>query len=183
MHNIWIRLNSVTFFALSVLIGMAVMCAMSTYLHVGTPDVDVLRVNELKVLRNFRGKDNAELYLDIHADLRAAWHWNLKQLFVYVVAEYESKANTLNQIVIWDRIIENKEDAIIHLDRQEGKYALPDQGAELRDTTIQLKLKWDHMPYTGRTYEGEALGSKYTFPSKYVQSKVTKTKRNSKRLT
>ena len=26
-------------------------------------------------------------------DLRPAFHWNLKQLFVFVLAEYESKAN------------------------------------------------------------------------------------------
>ena len=28
-----------------------------------------------------------------YADLRPAFHWNLKQLFVFVVAEYESAAN------------------------------------------------------------------------------------------
>lgn len=26
-------------------------------------------------------------------DLRPAFHWNLKQLFVFVLAEYESEAN------------------------------------------------------------------------------------------
>lgn len=31
--------------------------------------------------------------LGIHTDLRPAFHWNLKQLFVFVVAEYESSTN------------------------------------------------------------------------------------------
>ncbi len=36
------------------------------------------------------------LYL---SDLRPAFHWNLKQLFVFVVAEYETKANVIESIV------------------------------------------------------------------------------------
>ena len=33
------------------------------------------------------------------------WNWNVKQLFVYVTAEYETKPNVLNQVVVWDTII------------------------------------------------------------------------------
>ena len=39
MHNIWVRLNAVIFFGLSVLLAMAVMTAISTYWHDG--DVEV----------------------------------------------------------------------------------------------------------------------------------------------
>lgn len=108
------------------------------------------------------------LELDLDADLRPAFHWNLKQLFVYVVAEYESKKNKLNQVVIWDAIIESVDDAHIQFKKQSVKYALIDQGSELRNKTIKLKLQWDHMPLTGRLYIHEKAGSPFTLPGKYV---------------
>ena len=169
MHNIWIRLNAVIFFALSVLFAMAVMCATSTFLHTAEPIVSVLRMNHLKTLRNHQGVDRALLAIDLHADMRPAFHWNLKQLFVYVVAEYPSKRNTLNQVVIWDTIIESRDDAVINIDKASIKYALTDQGAELRNMTVTLKLQWDHMPLTGRLYIAEAAGSQFTMPAKYVK--------------
>ena len=70
------------------------------------------RLKNLKSLRNHRGIDQAVMSFDLNADLRPAFHWNLKQLFVYVVAEYETSANPLNQVIIWDRIVKS----------QKGKY-------------------------------------------------------------
>lgn len=168
MHNFWVRVNSVVFFALTVLFAMASMAAISTYLHKGTPDVRSLRLNTLLSLRNHAGADRAVLNFDLDADMRPAFHWNLKQLFVFVVAEYESKKIPLNQVVIWDTIIESKDQAHVHFKNLSTKYALVDNGSDLRNRTIHLKLKWDHMPYTGRMYYGEAGGSSFTLPHKYV---------------
>ena len=44
------------------------------------------------------GHDQAILSLGIDADLRSVFNWNVKQLFVYVTAEYETEANVLNQV-------------------------------------------------------------------------------------
>ena len=49
-------------------------------------------------------------YFDLDADLSPVFNWNVKQLFVYVTAEYKSKTNELNQVVIWDKIVLDKED-------------------------------------------------------------------------
>ena len=38
---------------------------------------------------------------------------NVKQLFVMVTAEYATKSNPFNQVVIWDQIVETPEDAVI----------------------------------------------------------------------
>lgn len=46
--------------------------------------------------RQHGGQDRALLSFDLDADLRPAFHWNLKQLFVFVLAEYETKANVRN---------------------------------------------------------------------------------------
>lgn len=170
MHNVLTRLNNVVFFALTVLVSMAIMAAMSTYLHEGVPDIKLLKVSKLKTLRNHGGVDRALMTFDLEADMRPAFNWNVKQLFVYVLAEYKSEKNSLNQIVVWDKIVESEnmeEDAVIKLKKQSVKYALIDQGAELRNKTINFSLAWDHMPYTGRLYQGIGAGKQYKFPGKY----------------
>eukprot|EP00975_Prorocentrum_lima_P009433 2006135-Prorocentrum_lima.AAC.1 len=90
------------------------------------------------------------LTFDIDADLRGAFNWNVKQLFVFVVAEYATQTNPLNQVFIWDKIIEREEDAVIKQDNQFVKYALIDQGAELRGKDVTLRLVWEQMPLTGQ---------------------------------
>lgn len=167
MHNIWVRLNAVLFFALTVLLFLATLCAFSTYLHRGKPSLSVLRINTLESLRNHGGVDRALLRFDLKADLSQAFHWNIKQLFVFVVAEYESKANPLNQVIIWDKIVKSPAEAVLNYPNEFVKYALIDQGAELRNKTVTLKLMFDHMPLTGRLYNGVEGESTFTLPGKY----------------
>lgn len=50
--------------------------------------------------RNFReseGTDRLLLNIDLDADLGPAFNWNVKQLFAFVVAEYKTKTNPVNQ--------------------------------------------------------------------------------------
>jgi hypothetical protein len=61
----------------------------------------------------------------------------------------KSLTTSLKKVVIWDKIIERPEDAKLALDKATVEYGLIDQGADLRNTTIQLRLVWDHMPLTG----------------------------------
>ena len=96
-------------------------------------------------------------------DLRPIFHWNTKQLFLYLSAEYNNTQGVcshlpcfnvcsprkrvsnvplhraisnssqthsafqfqiINEVVIWDRIVRRKEDAIIHIDNVSNKYAV-----------------------------------------------------------
>ena len=50
------------------------------------------------------------------------------------------------------------------------KYALVDQGDELRGKDVKLQLMWDHMPITGLLYMGEQPieeASSFTLPTEY----------------
>ncbi|CAM6127140.1 unnamed protein product [Calypogeia fissa] len=69
------------------------------------PNVDVLR-------RLNNGNDEEKLTLNISGDLRSVFTWNTKQLFVFVVAEYKTPKNQINQVSLWDLIVERKEDAL-----------------------------------------------------------------------
>ncbi|CAM9564956.1 unnamed protein product [Choristocarpus tenellus] len=99
MHTKWVRLNAVVFFGLSVLLGLSVLTALSTYLHkAGFPDVRRLGVHRMRSFRTHQGVDRLLLNIDVEADLAPAFNWNVKQLFLFVVAEYTTKTNTVNQV-------------------------------------------------------------------------------------
>jgi len=55
------------------------------------------------------------LKIDLSADLEPLFNWNVKQLFLYLTAEYETKSNKINQVVLWDKIIKRGEKALIKI--------------------------------------------------------------------
>jgi len=191
MHTVWVRLNAVVFFGLTVLLGLSVLAALSKWGHQSRyqPVVSKLELKSLRSLKNHGGVDRALLSFDLHADMTPAFHWNIKQIFVYVVATYATPTNPKNQVVLWDRIIEAAEGPsplyggtpttgaagatgakIIKEDGVFVKYALVDQGSELRGREVELSLMWDHMPLTGTLFQGsmeEGSGSFFTLPTAY----------------
>ena len=117
--------------------------------------VKVLALNTLRSLKSHGGVDRALLSFDIQVDLTPAFHWNVKQLFVYVVAIYETPDGRDNQVVLWDKIIQasdNDHAKIISEENVFVKYALVDQGHQLRGQNVTLQLQWDHMPITGTVH-------------------------------
>lgn len=176
MHTVWVRLNAVFFFGLTVLLCLSLLAAVSKIGHTSShqPKIHTLKMNTMKSLKNHGGVDRALLSFDLHADMNPAFHWNIKQIFVYVVATYATPTNPKNQLVLWDRIIESSDDPVTKKILNEKnvfvKYGLVDQGAELRDTEVELSLMWDHMPLTGLLYVGaqkEGTASKFALPSEY----------------
>jgi signal peptidase complex subunit 3 len=148
------------------------LCAQSILEKIH-PVVHKLELRTLKSLKSHGGVDRALLSFDIHADMRPAFHWNVKQLFVYVVASYRTESKETNQVVIWDKIVENihsDDEKIIKEDNVFVKYALVDQGDELRGKDVNLQLMWDHMPITGTLYMKEQPRdntTSFTLPSEY----------------
>ena len=95
--------------------------------------------------------DRALLSFDLKVDLEPAFHWNIKQLFVYVVALYDSEDGS-NEVVLWDKIVEAADPKVIDEENLFVKYALLDKGDDLRGKEVKLQLQWDHMPITGLLY-------------------------------
>lgn len=132
-----------------------------------------LELNTLRSLKSHGGVDRALLSFDIHADITPAFHWNIKQIFVYVVASYETETNKFNKVVLWDKIVEATdppEAKILKEDNVFVEYALIDYKNELRGKDVDLTLMWDHMPWTGVLYMGgqdESTASKFTLPDTY----------------
>ena len=62
------------------------------------------------------------------ADLSPLFNWNVKQLFLYLTAEYETKTNKVNQVVLWDKIIQRGENAVLDYRSMNTKYYFWDDG-------------------------------------------------------
>ena len=55
------------------------------------------------------GNDQAFINFDLAADLSPLFNWNVKALYLYLTAEYITKENSLNEMVLWDKIVMNGE--------------------------------------------------------------------------
>ena len=72
------------------------------------------------------------LTFDLKADLTPLFNWNVKQLFLYLTAEYETKNNVVNQVVLWDKIIQRGENAVLDYRSMNTKYYFWDDGNGLK---------------------------------------------------
>jgi hypothetical protein len=90
MHNFWARINAVLTFFGTVAAALCVLVTLTDYVHQSNPQIS-LQLKGVKRLAPFRSKnDQAVLSMALDADLRSAFSWNTKQLFVFVQAEYET---------------------------------------------------------------------------------------------
>ena len=131
--------------------------------------IEKLELNKLRSLKSHGGVDRALLSFDLKVDLTPAFHWNIKQLFVYVVAVYETNGR-FNQVALWDRIVQADDPKLIDETNVFVKYALVDHGDELRGKDVTLQLQWDHMPITGLLHmdmQPMKTASKFVLPEEY----------------
>ncbi|XP_058883661.1 signal peptidase complex subunit 3-like isoform X1 [Acipenser ruthenus] len=155
MNTVLSRANSLFAFSLSVMAALTFGCFVTTaFKDRSVPvDIQVSRVM-LKNVDDFTGpKERSDLgfvTFDVTADLRPIFDWNVKQLFLYLSAEYETKSNALNQVVLWDKIILRGENTNLSLKDMKSKYFFFDDGNGLRgNKNITLTLSWNVVPNAG----------------------------------
>ncbi|VDL49389.1 unnamed protein product [Hymenolepis diminuta] len=113
--------------------------------------------------------DLGRLRMDIQADVAPLFNWNVKQLFIFLAAEYRTPTNEVNQVVLWDKIIRRGENYNIQYKRMNGKYLFWDDGFGLKDNdNVTLKFYWNIIPNTG-LMPLRSSGSQvvFSFPTKY----------------
>jgi signal peptidase complex subunit 3 len=147
-------------------------CPSSPHSHcIALAVIHKLDLNTMRSLKSHGGVDRALLSFDIHVDMEPAFHWNIKQIFVYVIASYKTDTNPKNHVVLWDKIVEATDtNKVIQADNVFVKYALVDQSDELRGKDVELQLMWDFMPITGHLFMGKQAEnslSKFTLPAEY----------------
>ncbi|KAF6202306.1 hypothetical protein GE061_004704 [Apolygus lucorum] len=173
MHSLANRSNHLVSYTLTVMAIITGACALSTrFLRYERPARVVGRRVELHHIPNFTTdnalNDFAVVNFDVKVDLRGLFNWNVKQLFVYLTAEYATDDNVFNQVVVWDEIIERREDALLDLNDVASEYFFWDDGSGLRNRNVTLYVSWNVIPVAGALLDvASPLTNRFLFPSTY----------------
>uniref|UniRef100_A0A8C5WCV1 Signal peptidase complex subunit 3 n=1 Tax=Leptobrachium leishanense TaxID=445787 RepID=A0A8C5WCV1_9ANUR len=155
MNTALSRANSLFAFSLSVMAALTFGCFITTAFkdRVVPVNIHVSRVI-LENVEDFTGprerSDLGFITFDINADLQPIFDWNVKQLFIYLSAEYSTRNNALNQVVLWDKIILRGDNPKLSLKDMKSKYFFFDDGNGLKSNrNITLTLSWNVVPNAG----------------------------------
>lgn len=179
MHSFLSRGNAILAYTLSVLSFLTFLCFISTVLVDSRTDVNIKTVKiVVKNVPDFSASreknDLGFITFDLQANLTKIFNWNVKQLFLYLTAEYITPSNVLNQVVLWDRIILRGENADLNFKNMNTKYYFWDDGNGLKGhKNITLSLHWNIIPNAGRLLTVPAIGQhSFKFPQNYTVSRV-----------
>ncbi|XP_065159196.1 signal peptidase complex subunit 3 [Atheta coriaria] len=179
MHSVLQRGNALFAYALSVLACLTFACFVSTvFLNYRTQadmkTVTVVVKNVPDYSASREKNDLGFLTFDLHTDLTHLFNWNVKQLFLYLTAEYETASNKLNQVVLWDKIILRGENAVLDFKNANTKYYFWDDGNGLKNNkNITLTLSWNIIPNAGFLPNIFSHGShSFKFPTDYTNSRM-----------
>ncbi|NXX44174.1 SPCS3 peptidase, partial [Tricholaema leucomelas] len=93
---------------------------------------------------------NEKSYSKAFGNKNSIFDWNVKQLFLYLSAEYSTKNNALNQVVLWDKIMLRGDNPRLFLKDMKSKYFFFDDGNGLKgNRNITLTLSWNVVPNAG----------------------------------
>ncbi|KJE97466.1 hypothetical protein CAOG_07321 [Capsaspora owczarzaki ATCC 30864] len=152
MHSAFQRINTLSAFSVSVLTALAIGCFLTSYMYSpnANPEVDV-RLLQLRTIFYFdQSVDVAALTFDLHADFSSVMNWSTHVVFIYLTAEYETQNNRVNQVVVWDKILQQGDNPVLNYKEQPGKYGLFDDGTGLRgNKNVTLSLHWNVIPLIG----------------------------------
>ena len=103
MHTALTRANALAAYTMSVLASLTFLCFLSTFFNEYQvhADINTVKVVVKNVPDYAAGKEKNDLgflTFDLQADLNPLFNWNVKQLFLYLTAEYETPNNQLNQV-------------------------------------------------------------------------------------
>lgn len=179
MYMIFTRVNAIFAYTLSVSACLTFCCFLSTAFidyranaTLNTVKVVVKNVPDYSASRE--KNDLGYLTFDLQTDLTPLFNWNVKQLFLYLTAEYQTDNNDFNQVVLWDKIVLRGDNAVLDFKNMNSKYYFWDDGNGLRgNKNVTLTLSWNIIPNAGLLPSVSALGSHtFAFPSEYTTLRV-----------
>lgn len=178
MNTLLSRLNSAFAFSLSVAAAVTFGCFLSTHFLEYRRDAEIqindALVRNIEDFNAYRKKnDLGSLSFDLKADLEPLFNWNVKQLFLYLLAEYETKNNKVNQVVLWDKIILRGENARLDLKGMHTSYYFFDDGHGLKgNKNVTVTLRWNLIPNAGYLGQVTGMGNRqFSFPKSYANKR------------
>lgn len=179
MHTLLSRGNAIFAYSLTVLACLTFGCFLSTVFLNYQADVSITTVKVLvKNVPDYSAerveKDLGFLTFDLQTDLSSLFNWNVKELFLYLTAEYETEENELNQVVLWDKILLRGENAVLDFKNMNTKYYFWDDGNGLvGHKNVTLTLSYNIVPNAGLLPSVFGSGKhQFKFPDTYQASAV-----------
>ncbi|XP_013117578.1 signal peptidase complex subunit 3 [Stomoxys calcitrans] len=179
MHTVLTRGNATVAYTLSVLAGLTFCCFISTVFldyrvtsYINTAKILVKNVPDYGASREKH--DLGFITFDLEANLTTLFNWNVKQLFLFLTAEYKTPDNELNQVVLWDKIVRRGDIAALNFKNLNTKYYFWDDGNGLRNNhNITLFLSWNIIPNAGLLPTMKSLNSHmFKFPAEYASALI-----------
>ncbi|WZN59066.1 subunit 3 of signal peptidase complex [Chloropicon roscoffensis] len=165
MHSATYRLNAVATMAFTGLLALCLAVSVTELAHKANPEAS-LKMHGVHHFKPLGGNDEAVLSFQMKGDLSSCFSWNTKQLFAYIKIVYETERHVRNEVTVWDKVMTSTEEARIE-EAFLSKYALVDNGSDLRGRDVNLTLAWNVMPYIGALYFGEKVFAA-KMPSEYM---------------
>uniref|UniRef100_A0A3B0NCK4 Signal peptidase complex subunit 3 n=1 Tax=Theileria annulata TaxID=5874 RepID=A0A3B0NCK4_THEAN len=131
-------------------------------------DVKHIKTHELTLDKS--KVDRALIELNMRYDLRGAFDWSTHMIFIYVTANYITNRHERSEVIIFDKIINNKSEAYQPSINIFAKYFLYDFGRSLRNRDISLKFFYELIPIGGFIKQYQLSHNKFTMPKQYTQS-------------
>lgn len=157
MNNLMNRGNNLVAFTMTTLSVLTFLCFASTALNNYSDPVEyTVKIPKIKLrsIQNYRENENSDLGIlrfDLAADFAPVFNWNVKQLFIYLLAEYSTEKNVKNQIVLWDKIMKREDSQHLSLNNMGLKYYFKDNGAGLiGNDNVTFTLHWNVVPNAGQ---------------------------------
>lgn len=114
------------------------------------------------------------LTFNLEGDFAKVFDWNTKQIFLYMTAHYETSNNPVNQVVLWDHIIERGDETKIKLSNQHTKYYFWDDGNGLKgNKNVTLTLSMNVVPNAGfLPITTSSFIHSFSFPNDYITKSI-----------
>uniref|UniRef100_A0A1B0FGJ0 Signal peptidase complex subunit 3 n=1 Tax=Glossina morsitans morsitans TaxID=37546 RepID=A0A1B0FGJ0_GLOMM len=179
MHTVLTRGNAMIAYTLSVLTCLTFCCFISTVFldyrvpsNINTGKILVKNVPDYGASREKH--DLGFVTFDLKTNLSTLFNWNVKQLFLFLTAEYRTNNNHLNEVVLWDKIILRGENTALDFKNINTKYYFWDDGNGLRNNkNITLHLSWNIIPNAGLLPTVKSINSHvFDFPSEYAAAPI-----------
>ncbi len=143
----------------TVLFTFAALNHFTYYFHPTSPTASVhISKSPNLVFSEFKNynADQIKFDFDLSVDVRSEYSWNVNQLYLFVVATYETSKNSRNEIVVYDRIVRDKKDYKFDLKQQKIKYLLRDEYKNtLAGKKVTLSVRYQVMPIFGLMWTKE----------------------------
>ena len=179
MNTLLSRANALFAFTLSILAALTILCSLSTAFKNYSELVPIKLTTGKQVVKNVADfsaarekNDLGFVTFNLDADFAPAFDWNTKQLFLYLTAHYVSRENVVNQVVLWDHIMERGDETRVSLQNQHTKYYFWDDGNGLKGNNVTLTLSMNVIPNAGLLpIASSPFSHSFSFPNEYVSPK------------